>query len=111
MERLIPADTVDAEGTVWETTGENIRNGAKNFSERDARMLVDILYPVGSFYLGDNEFITSVGEWEKLAGGITWALTLANESITGETLSSRFVSPEQQEFYPSIGVRIWKRVS
>ena len=35
MKKLIPADTVDIDGTVWETIGENIRHGAKEFSNTD----------------------------------------------------------------------------
>lgn len=71
MKKLIPADTVDANGNVWETTGENIRCGAKEFSENSVKEIVDILFPVGCVFCGENEFILSVGTWEKLTTGST----------------------------------------
>lgn len=48
MKKLIPADTVDAAGNVLETTGENIRRRAKEFSEDIIKAIVDILLPVGT---------------------------------------------------------------
>lgn len=63
MKKLIPADTVDAEGTVWETIGENIRNGAKAFSENDVKAIIDIMFPIGSWIAGNNSLILSVGKW------------------------------------------------
>ena len=54
MKKLIPADTVDAKGNVWETTGENIRCGAKEFSDNDVKAIVNILFPVGSVYCGES---------------------------------------------------------
>lgn len=51
-----PADTVDANGKVWKTVGENIRHGAKDITT----ILNDFLYetlnslfPVGYIYIGE----------------------------------------------------------
>lgn len=49
-----PADTVDSNGKVWKTVGENIRNGAKSDSLTTAVIdeLLNELYPVGYVFLG-----------------------------------------------------------
>lgn len=111
MERLIPADTIDAEGNVWQTTGENIRNGAKHYSNHDLKTLVNLLFPVGSIYLGDNTVITSVGKWEPISSGNTLPLILVYNSISGIRTKSDFVVPAQTEKAYGISVRIWKRVA
>jgi hypothetical protein len=112
MEKLIPADTVDAYGNVWETTGENIRHGVKDFSERDAKMIVNALFPVGSIYLGENSFITSVGTWEMLSDGIAKPYLLMTSLTTGERQQSN-MQEVTEAGTPVIGVvlRAWKRVS
>lgn len=66
MEKLIPADTVDADGNVWEAVGENIRNGAREYYELEVKKIVDIMFPVGSIVCGENTFIMSVGTWKML---------------------------------------------
>jgi hypothetical protein len=50
MKKLIPANTVDANGNVWETVGENIRSGAKECSEDNVKEIVDIIFPIGSIF-------------------------------------------------------------
>lgn len=49
-----PADTVDASGKVWDTVGENIRNGAKGESLTTEIIdeLLNALYPVGYVFFG-----------------------------------------------------------
>lgn len=49
-----PADTVDSNGKVWDTVGENIRNGAKGKSLTKAIIdeLLNDLYPVGYVFFG-----------------------------------------------------------
>lgn len=113
MKKLIPADTVDAYGNVWETTGENIRHGVKDFSERDAKMIVNALFPVGSLYCGENSFITSVGKWELLRDGISKPyLLMAEPRLTGDRQKSdMLVVPEGGEAVIGVVLRIWKRVS
>lgn len=112
MKKLIPADTVDAYGNVWETIGENIRHGVKDFSERDAKMIVNALFPVGSFYCGENSFITSVGKWEALSDGIAQPYILMVDKTTGTRQGSNMKEISEGET-AVIGVvlRIWKRVS
>lgn len=108
MKRLIPADTVDAAGNVWETTGENIRNGAREISERDVKLLVNVLFPVGSVYCGENNFILSVGKWEFVTGSGGHLLIGGTSTVTG-TLSSTKIGDTGT--IGTIYVRLWKRVS
>lgn len=53
-QKIYPADTVDANGKVWNTVGENIRNGAKSESLTEGIIdaLLNELYPVGYVFLG-----------------------------------------------------------
>lgn len=112
MKKLIPADTVDAYGNVWETIGENIRHGVKDFSERDVKMIVSVLFPVGSIYLGENSFITSVGTWETLSDGIAKPYLLMPSSETGTRQRSN-MQEVATDGTPVIGVvlRAWRRVA
>ena len=111
MKRLIPADTVDAEGTVWETVGENIRRGTKEFSENRMKAIVDILFPVGSVYCGENSFITSVGKWKLIEEGNSAPLILVYETVTGDLAYTKFTGATLETDNPAIGLRLWKRVS
>lgn len=112
MKKLIPADTVDAKGNVWETTGENIRHGVKDFSERDAKMIVNVLFPVGSIYCGENSFITSVGKWELLSDGIAKPYLLMIDLTTGTRQRSSIKEVEgDEEAVIGVVLRTWKRVS
>lgn len=109
MEKLIPADTVDAKGNVWKTTGENIRNGAKDFSEDDIKAIVDILFPVGSIFFGENAFVLSVGTWDMVSKNVAGTVLVSGDegTVTGSvTKFERFgVSDGDVTF-----VRFWKRV-
>lgn len=112
MSKLIPVDTVDAAGNVWETTGENIRRGAKEFSEDDVKGIVDVLFPAGSIFCGENSMITSVGTWELIETNAGLPIRLGTASPTGSSM----VRPQYAEDtsvpttnYPS--VRMWRRVS
>ena len=111
MKRLIPADTVDAEGTVWPTIGENIRNGAKSFSERDARAIVDILFPIGSIFCGDNVFILSIGEWKQFTIPAGSVIRLGVNAMSGTISSLSKITESSSEKGQYISVRLWKRVS
>jgi hypothetical protein len=88
MKKLIPADTVDSDGNVWETTGENIRRGKKEFSESEVKAIVDILYPVGSTYCGDNAFILSVGKWEQISANAGKEILEAGTVMSGVTITA-----------------------
>lgn len=112
MKKLIPADTVDAAGNVWETTGENIRHGAKEFHEYAIKGIVDALFPVGSVYCGENTMITSVGTWEQILSYAGMPIRLGAVSPTGEAvIRPKYVEDpnEPSTYYPS--VRMWRRVS
>lgn len=108
MRQLIPADTVDAAGNVWETTGENIRNGEKTFSENDVKSIVDILFPIGSIYCGENSFILSVGKWNKITANVGAPIALGSESATGATVT---FAVGGTTVVNQTTLRMWKRVS
>lgn len=110
MKKLISPDTVDSAGNVWETVGENIRNGAKDFSEDAAKAIVEILFPVGCFYAGENTFITSVGKWELVLVNAGRPLILGGAAyITGGVFQEAQINTEGTVNCPTL--RIWKRVS
>lgn len=111
MKRLIAADTVDAEGTVWETIGENIRKGARELSDNTIKAIVDIMFPVGSVYCGENSYITSIGTWQLITEGNSAPLVLAYETYTGGLTTSTFTGAKQETESPVIALRLWKRVS
>ena len=102
-----PADTVGAAGKVWPTVGENIRKGAKEYSENEVKSIVDVLFPVGSVFCGENEFILSVGTWEKLTalGGRT--VVVGNTTPSGERVS--ITTGDTENIGASL--RFWKRVA
>lgn len=110
MKKLIPADTVDAEGKVWETVGENIRYGAKEFSIEKLKSIVDILFPVKSVYCGENAFILSVGEWKQLTDIVSYPVYVASSVASGEKASARVAAPP--ETYSTVAaIRMWKRIN
>lgn len=109
MKRLIPADTVDVKGNVWETVGENIRYGAKEFSIENIQSIVDILFPVGSVYCGENSLVLSVGTWEpRSISGVP--IISSSTTQSGESTPSNYIS-EQENSVLGVVIRIWKRVS
>ena len=108
MKKLIPADTVDAAGNVWETTGDNIRNGVREISERDVKMFVNAMFPVGSIYCGENSFILSVGTWNKIIAHAGAPIALGSETVTGNTLSFNAGGTTAVSL---TSLRMWKRVS
>lgn len=110
MKKLIPADTVDADGNVWETVGENIRNGKKAYSEDAVKAIVDILFPVGSVYVGESSFILSVGNWQQIRTNARKPLILAGGNISGDTvLNQEYNFTEHQS--PYTVVRMYQRIS
>lgn len=110
MKKLIPADTVDAAGNVWETVGENIRGGTKEFSEDSIKEIANILFPVGSVYCGENAFVFSVGKWSQLTDIVSYPVYVASSVTTGEKASARVAAPP--EAYSTVAaIRMWKRIS
>lgn len=110
MKKLIPADTVDANGIVWETMGENIRRGAKENSIDAMKAIVDVLFPVGSVFCGENAFITSVGTWEQVRNSAGLPLVLGATISSGELLSrSEFATGETNALYTTL--RMFKRIA
>ena len=109
MKKLIPADTVDAEGNVWETVGENLRKGAKEFSVNDVKTIVDILFPINSVYVGENSIILTVGNWDLLTK--TPLLLVGTSTATTGAQPNVTLIPKEPMTGKAIAVRIWKRVS
>lgn len=108
MKRLIPADTVDAEGNAWETVGENIRKGAKDFPKSTAKALVDILFPIGSVFCGENDFILSVGKWTMFTQGAGKSIVLGTSSASGSVGQRELYGTDKAD---TVALRLWKRVS
>lgn len=108
MKKLIPADTVDAAGNVWETTGENIRHGAKEFSEGEVKVIIDIMFPVGSLFIGDNNAILSVGHWELATPSGLYVMTGTIDQISGSTYVGTLKGDDSTTVST---IHIWKRVS
>ena len=108
MKKLIPADTVDAEGIVWETTGENIRNGAKTFTESDVKAIADILFPVGSIIAGENSFILSVGRWRQFESSAGRFLSLGGTVSSGKNINAELYGTNKGV---AVVLRLWERIS
>ena len=108
MKRLIPADTVDTAGNVWETTGENIRHGVKEFSEKDIKLIVNAMFPVGAVYCGENSFILSVGKWTQVTVSETSLIVLGIANTTGTPSTIGIAGNTARS---TIAIRMWKRVS
>lgn len=109
MKKLIPADTVDAKGNAWETVGENIRRGEKDFSENYVKAIVDSMFPVGSIYCGENSYILSVGKWETIVGnGRPLVISGSTSSASLVSVHEFVTNPETNLNYYT--VRLHKRI-
>ena len=111
MKKLIPADTVDVNGTVWSTIGENIRYGAKELPDDSAKEIVNILFPVGSVYCGENAFVLSVGKWNLLNDGLGHFVQLGGKLLSGSTYSAPAYVEKEGSTNSYVVIRMWKRVS
>lgn len=111
MKNLIPADTVDVEGNVWETTGENIRHGKKEFSTNDAKEIVDILFPVGSVYCGESSFILSVGVWKLLVENAGRVVRSGNAIESGSSYKSDKILTDSASTDYYVSLRMCKRTA
>ena len=91
-----PADTVDANGKVWETVGENIRHGAKDGLEdiliKFRHDTLDAMFPVGYVMVGQiPEILKKEFTWQpysgvyKPMGLFTYKPANNNESPHGST--------------------------
>lgn len=70
-QKIYPADTVDSEGKVWPTLGENIRKGSKEIAgladllDSYVLNLLNELYPVNSIIIGQiPKLLTEKFVWE-----------------------------------------------
>lgn len=111
MRDFIPADTVDANGKVWDTVGENIRSGEKDFSANDIKAIADLLFPVGSVYCGENPLVLSIGTWDPVLDAVN-LIKLGSKTIpSGGYSQGKAVLFSETEKAPYINIRMWKRVS
>lgn len=110
MKKLIPADTVDAKGNVWETVGENIRNGAKEFSEDSVKEIVDILFPIGSVYCGKNSFILSVGKWKHINVGASGRSIIMGNSASGPYIDTNKILTSTTEYERYTVLNMYERI-
>lgn len=111
MKKLIPADTVDAAGKAWETTGENIRRGAKEPSIDSMKAIVDVLFPVGSVYCGENSFILSVGVWELLQENGGRIIRSGKSIVTGSSYKSDKIIVDETTTDYYVSLRMFKRTA
>lgn len=111
MRKLIPTDTVDAAGNVWETTGENIRRGKKEFSTNDAKEIVDILFPVGSVYCGENSFILSVGVWTLLVENAGRIIQSGKSIVSGSSYKGDKILVDNTATDYYVSLRMYKRTA
>lgn len=106
MKKLIPADTVDAAGNVHRSVGENIRFGDKDFSKESVKSIVNVLFPVGSIYVGESSFILSIGTWEIL--GVEGTPVYIGKRHTATTYKAPATGTSDRTV---MTIRLWKRVS
>nr|DAO17328.1 MAG TPA: hypothetical protein [Caudoviricetes sp.] len=111
MKKLIPADTVDANGTVWETVGENIRRGEKEFSDDTIKEIVNILFPVGSVYCGENSFILSVGVWTLLVENAGRIIRSGNTVKSGDSYKSDMILTDSTSTDYYVSLRMYRRTA
>lgn len=111
MKKLISADTVDAAGNVWETTDENIRRGEKEFSINAAQEIVNILFPVGSVYCGENSFILSVGTWKLLVENAGRIICSGKSIVSGSSYISEKISVDSSATDYYVSLRMYKRIA
>lgn len=111
MKKLIPADTVYAAGKAWETTGENIRRGAKETSIDSMKAIVDVLFPVGSVYCGENSFILSVGVWELLQENAGRIIRSGKSIVTGSSYISDKIMIDNTATDYYVSLRMYKRTA
>lgn len=109
MKKLIPADTVDAAGNVWGNVGENIRKGAKEFSEDIIKEIVNILFPVGSVYCGTNAFILSVGKWKHVNVGANGRAIIMASSSDGKYIDTNKIITSTTEYERYTALHIYER--
>lgn len=109
MKKLIPADTVDVAGNVWETVGENIRKGAKEFSEDIVKEIVNILFPVGSVYCGTNAFILSVGKWKHVNVGANGRAVIMASPSDGKYIDTNKIITSTTEYERYTALHIYER--
>lgn len=95
MQKTVYANTVNSDGKAFETIGENIRSIGSGGGSVDLKSILDILYPVGSYYVGDVPATwKTVSTWEKQ--GITMAVVVTNpdaDPFAIDTLSGNIGEP------------------
>lgn len=96
---------------MWETTGENIRRGKKELSTNDVKELVDILFPVGSVYCGENSFILSVGTWKLLEENAGRVIRSGNNKETGSSYKSDMILTDSASTDYYVSLRMYKRTA
>lgn len=111
MKKLIPADTVDSDGNVWETTGENIRRGEKEFSESEVKAIVNILFPIGSIFCGENSFILSVGKWSLIAPQDLDLIYFSRSYTSGTIFTNAPEYAKTGNNTTAMALRMWRRDS
>lgn len=116
-----PADTVDADGKVWDTVGENIRHGAKDgLNEiliKFRHDTLDAMFPIGYIFIGQlPEILKTEFDWtsvitsSKMYGLIGYRVYNTNEVPHYTTTITSLVlnDSELNTFNDSTGLQISK---
>lgn len=120
-QKIYPADTVDSAGKVWDTVGENIRNGkkssVKNVVDNAIDDLLNAMYPVGYTYIGElPPLLKKKFKWEIGLPGVTgrsgayisFSRPVGSKPIfiTNATVLTTYSSGELQSFNKATGLSI-----
>lgn len=122
-----PADTVDATGKVWGTTGENIRNGSKSseYLDNTLEKIIKEMYPINFVIVGEvPPLVSKYTSWAPLpynVSGIGFRLGInAPTGTLDNSVGCTFMTlNEQKKILPdlsgfqstSIFIRFWKRLA
>lgn len=108
---MIPADTVDAAGNVWETTGENIRHGERNFSTAELKSIIDYIFPIGAIFCGESSPILSVGKWEMITILPGALIRLGTSIPSGQRMTAVKMQEIEGETVQYVSLRMYQRTA
>ena len=85
-------------------------NNGREYSESNIKAIVDVLFPVGSVFAGENNFILSVGKWEQIVANSGRAIILGENAVSGSSTRLNVFTVDTAEVHYTI-LRLFKRVS
>lgn len=107
-QRTVLADGVDRESHAWETVGENIRGSSGGGGSVDLKTLLDIIFPIGSYFIGSiPESWKTVSTWEPQSDGDS--IVMCNGSV--EPFANIGISGGIGEPLSTINFVVYKRTA